>query len=299
MLRPLRVAVLCSRRCPGAADLLADRRRGWRWQLTGVLTSEEDMADRPLFAAAGVPVLSHPIRDFYRRRGRPLSDLATRREYDEEVARALSPFQADLLLLSGYLYIATEQLLDAFGRRIVNVHGSDLTRADANGRPKYPGLRAVRDAIFAGEFETRATAHWVTEELDMGPPIVRSRAFPVSPLVPDALARGDVRALKAYAFAHQEWMLAEAWGPLWTTVIGLAGASRITPPNRAPSAPSRFAAQEVSAWLRFAARGVSLWEEPRAAGAGASAGPGERRARIRAKPRAGAQQAPTRARATS
>jgi hypothetical protein len=28
MLKPLRVAVLCSRRCPGAADLLSDRARG-------------------------------------------------------------------------------------------------------------------------------------------------------------------------------------------------------------------------------------------------------------------------------
>ncbi|HEU4463794.1 MAG TPA: formyltransferase family protein, partial [Gemmatimonadota bacterium] len=205
-MRPLRVAILCSRRCPGAADLLGDRRRGWRWELAGVLTSEEDMAERPLFARAHVPVLSRPIRGFYSRSGRPLSDLATRREYDQTVAHALAAFEADLLLLSGYTYLVTEPVLSAFSGRIVNVHGSDLTRVGSDGRPMYLGLRAVRDAIFAGEPETRATAHWVTEELDMGPPILRSRAFPVSPLAADALARGDIRALKAYAFAHQEWM---------------------------------------------------------------------------------------------
>jgi hypothetical protein len=138
------------------------------------------------------------------------------------VVRALSELHADLLLLSGYLYLLTEPALAAFSRRIVNVHGSDLTRRGEHGRPKYLGLRAVRDAIFAGEPETRATAHWVTEELDMGRPILRSPAFPVSPLVPPAIARGDIRGLKAYAFAHQEWMLGEAWGPLWKGVLRLA-----------------------------------------------------------------------------
>ena len=232
MLTPLRVAILCSRRCPGAADLLRDRRRGWRWQLAGVLTSEEDFTERRLFAAAGIPVLRHPIRDFYRQRGRPLSDLDVRREYDHEVAMVLSGFHADLLLLSGYLYRVTEPLLEAFGGRIVNVHGSDLTRRGADGMPMYLGLRAVRDAIFAGEPETWATAHWVTEEIDLGPPIARSPSFPVSPLAAAALARGDVPAVKASAFAPQERMLEEAWGPLWKNVIRLVGTGRIAPAPR-------------------------------------------------------------------
>ena len=98
-------------------------------------------------------------------------------------------------------------MLEAFPDRIVNVHGSDLARTGARGRPLYAGLRAVRDAIRAGEPETRATAHFVTERLDEGPILLRSRPFPVSPLVADLRRRGLAHALKAYAFAHQEWML--------------------------------------------------------------------------------------------
>jgi folate-dependent phosphoribosylglycinamide formyltransferase PurN len=229
MLKPLRVAVLCSRRCPGAADLLSDRARGRLWELVAAFSTEEEMVDRPLFESAKVPLISDPIRPFYRRRGRQVSDLSVRAEYDEEVARLLTSFRLDLLLFSSYLYVATPALLDAYGGRVINIHGSDLNRLGPDGRPRYVGLRAVRDAILAGEPETRATAHWVTEELDMGPTILRSAAFPVSPLVPAALARRDIASVKAYAFAHQEWMLNEAWGPMWRAVLRLVTSGRAVP----------------------------------------------------------------------
>jgi folate-dependent phosphoribosylglycinamide formyltransferase PurN len=229
MLKPLRVAVLCSRRCPGARDLISDRMRGRAWELAAALASEEEMTDRSAFDAAEVPLVSHPIRAFYRRRGRPLSDFAVRAEYDERTARLLAPFRPDLLLFSIYLYVATPALLDRFGGRVVNIHGSDLSRQSPGGQPRFLGLRAVRDAILAGEPETRATAHWVTEDVDLGPPILRSAAFPVSPLVAPALARGDLASVKAYAFAHQEWMLSEAWGPMWRAVLELVAAGRAEP----------------------------------------------------------------------
>jgi folate-dependent phosphoribosylglycinamide formyltransferase PurN len=246
MLRPLSVAILCSRRCPGAAELLRDRRRGWRWRLAGVLTSEEDFTGRRLLEAAGISVVSHPIRDFYHRRRRPLSDLTVRREYDEELVKVLSVYDADLVLLSGYLFRVTPPLLDAFGGRVVNVHGSDLTRLGTDGLPRYLGLRAIRDAVFAGEGETRATAHWVTDEIDLGPPIARSPAFPVPQRLRDARSRGDLAALKAGAREHEERMLEEAWGPLWIEVIRLFGAHSIVPPPRC-TRPLTRAAGEV-AW---------------------------------------------------
>ena len=229
MLKPLRVAVLFSRRCPGARDLLAGGTLGAPWEVVAALSSDEELADRKLFGAAGVPLVSYPIRAYYRRRGRPLSDLSVRADYDHEVARLLGPFRPDLLLFSSYLYVATPALLDRYDGRVINVHGSDLYRRGPDGRPKYLGLRAVRDAILAGEPETRATAHWVTEDVDLGPPILRSSPFPVSPLVPAALARCDLVSVKAYAFAHQEWMLSEAWGPLWREVLGLVTAGRAEP----------------------------------------------------------------------
>lgn len=112
------------------------------------------------------------------------------------------------------MLIVAEPLLTAFPGRIVNVHHADLTKC----RP-YVGLHAVRDAILAGETETRATAHIVTRRLDQGPILCLSEPFPVSPLVRDALVWGATDILKAYAYAHQEWMIRSAWGPLLSEAI--------------------------------------------------------------------------------
>lgn len=216
---PLRIAILASRRAPGLSELLAGR--GSRYELVCCLSSDEEFADAASVEAAGVPLLHHPIRRFYRWQGGRLRDLGQRRDYDRATARLLSAYRPDVLLLSGYLYIVSRALLDAYPGRIVNVHGSDLARRDHDGRPLYPGLRAVRDAIRAGETETRAPAHVVTERLDDGPVLLRSPAFPVAPLAAALSAAGAEHALNAYAFAHQEWMLSTAWGPLFTGALRL------------------------------------------------------------------------------
>ncbi len=228
-LRPLRVALLSSHRSPGAAELLADPALGRRWELACVFSSETDFETHGLFLDAEVPFVSYPIRDFYRRRSARLSDMGLRREYDAHVSALLRLWAPDLLLFSSYLYVATPALLATAPEGAINIHGSDLFLFGTDGRPKYPGLRAVADAILAGEPETRATAHWVTEEVDAGPPIVRSRPYPVAPFVRGLLATGNRRAVKAYACAHQEWMLADAWGPLAVQALRHAYAGRRAP----------------------------------------------------------------------
>jgi phosphoribosylglycinamide formyltransferase-1 len=208
---PLRVAVLTSRRAPGLRALLEARDASFR--IVCVLATEEEFRD-PSLEASGIPIVPNLIRRFYAWTRTGLGDLELRRRYDGRSARLLAPHRPDLLLMSSYLYIATEPLLAAYPGRIVNVHGSDLTRRDCDGRPLYPGLRAVRDAIAAGETETRATSHVVTEALDAGPVLRRSRPYPVSPMVADLRRAGARHAVNAYAYAHQEWMLETAWGPL-------------------------------------------------------------------------------------
>jgi folate-dependent phosphoribosylglycinamide formyltransferase PurN len=211
----LRVAVLCSHRAPGLRFLLEeDPSRGRLYDLVCCLSSEEESEAREEAESAGMSFLSHPIARFSEARGTRRTDLAARVEYDRETLVLLEPYRPDLLVLSSYLLIVTEPLLTAFPDRIVNIHHSDLTK-----RPRYLGLRAVRDAIFAGETETRATAHLVTGRVDDGPILCLSEAFPVSPLARDALSRGATDVLKAYTYAHQEWMIRSAWGPLLSEAI--------------------------------------------------------------------------------
>jgi folate-dependent phosphoribosylglycinamide formyltransferase PurN len=224
--RPLSVAVLCSRRAPGLEELIERSRRG-AFRIVCCLTSEEDFAERALAEENAIRWISHPVRAFHRARGVPLSNRAARARYDAETARLLAPFRPDVVVLSSYLYVLTAPMLRAFPERIFNVHGSDLEKTGPDGKPLYVGLRAIRDAIVAGEPETRASFHLVTEALDEGPALLRSWAFPVSPLVEDARRAQSRETLHAYAFAHQEWMLRRAWGRLLSDGIELMAGSPV------------------------------------------------------------------------
>jgi folate-dependent phosphoribosylglycinamide formyltransferase PurN len=178
------------------------------------MTSAADCVERDRVVQAGVPFEVHDIR--------PFPDFACRPDYDRETVRLLARFNPDLVILCGYLHIVTSPLLEAYPDRVINIHDSDLALVNEQGRPRYPGLHATRDAIFAGERETRTSIHMVTPEVDGGPLLLRSRAFATHPLVHAARRWGATDILKAYAYAQREWMMREAWGPLLTRAIDLA-----------------------------------------------------------------------------
>ena len=173
----LNIAVLCSKRAPGLEELSE------RVHVACILNRQ-------------------PLR------GRD------RKSFDAETAAMLFPHHVDAVLLLGYLYVITEPLLAAFPGRILNVHDADLALRNADGSPRYPGLHATRDAIIAGEQETRSSVHLVTPQIDGGPVIARSEAFPIAPFVHEAVARGEHDIVRAYAYAQREWMMRSTWGAL-------------------------------------------------------------------------------------
>ena len=193
----LHVGVLCSKRAPGLQALLHHPFRGTSFEIDCVVTSEES------FAECGVPVVTHGIRSFYR--GAPIRDLSVRYLYDRFTAELLRCLGIDVVVLLGYVYVVTEPLLRAYPDRIINVH---------DGTVKYPGLHATRDAIFAGEAATYTMVHHVTPQLDAGPVIAMSNPFPVAPFARDAAASGEHDIVRAYAYAHREWMMRSTWGNL-------------------------------------------------------------------------------------
>ena len=197
---PIRVAVLCSHRAPGLLDLLVRPPVGSRpYQIVAAVTSELSFDGQMRVAAHGVPTRAHAIQEFYRRRDAHVyRDFRTRAAFDRETVRILAGYSPDIVLLDGYLYLATHELLDAYPARVLNLHFSDLTLRHPDGRPRYPGIRAVRDALADGRVSTRATVHLVDGEPDGGAPIAKSWPFPVSPLVADALA------LRAHAMFNRK-----------------------------------------------------------------------------------------------
>ena len=171
----LNIAILTSNRAPGLDGLRAHPLRGSIFEIGKVLTR------------------------------RPPDDKRLREWYDCETAEILVNADIDVVVLLGYLFVITDPLLSAFPDRILNVH---------DGTQKYPGLHATRNAIIALETETRSIVHVVTKELDRGPVIVQSEPFPVAPFVHHAVMAAEMDIVRAYAYAHREWMMRNSWGGL-------------------------------------------------------------------------------------
>jgi phosphoribosylglycinamide formyltransferase-1 len=81
-------------------------------------------------------------------------------QVEADLARMLTDAGVELVALAGFMRVLKAPMLNAFPRRIVNIHPSLL--------PKFPGLEAWRQALEAGEKTTGCTVHYVDEEIDHG-----------------------------------------------------------------------------------------------------------------------------------
>lgn len=202
--------------------------RGAGYEIVGCVTNQTTFDEAVRVERRGVPIATHPIGAFYAAGGaRDCRDMVLRAAYDVALLARLEPWFPDVIVLAGYLHLVTAPLLDRFRHRVLNLHFSDLTLRTSGGAPRYPGIRAVRDALAAGCSETRATVHLADAHADNGPPIVRSWPFAVSPLVDELRTQNDDRAFKAYAFAHEQWMLRTVSGPLLATALGLISSGAV------------------------------------------------------------------------
>ena len=131
--------------------------------------------------------------------------FADRDAYDRELVRILSARDVGIVCLAGFMRLVGAPLLEAFERRILNIHPSLL--------PAFPGLDAQRQALEYGVRISGATVHLVTSELDAGP-IVAQAAVPVfeNDTVESLSARILVEEHRIYPEAirlllHAQWTL--------------------------------------------------------------------------------------------
>lgn len=145
------------------------------------------------------------IRDFYKEKEVPRSDLSVRPEFDGMVVELIAPSGVDLICNAGYMSIMTPPILEAYSGRIINVHPADLTIMEGPER-KYVGIHVVEEAIMAGEKELRATTHVVREKVDHGEVLVVSEPVPVR--LPAGVTLGELaddKALRAKVMdEHQD-----------------------------------------------------------------------------------------------
>ncbi|GIU30444.1 phosphoribosylglycinamide formyltransferase [Shewanella colwelliana] len=96
----------------------------------------------------------------------------TRANYDVRLKQAIDKYQADLIVLAGFMRILSDEFVQQFEGRMINIHPSLL--------PKYPGLNTHQRAIDNSDSEHGASVHFVTPELDAGPVILQAKV-PVYP----------------------------------------------------------------------------------------------------------------------
>ncbi|MGY5879690.1 MAG: phosphoribosylglycinamide formyltransferase [Candidatus Thorarchaeota archaeon] len=100
------------------------------------------------------------------------TEFPDRQKFDEQVAEVLRCYKVDLVVLAGYMRMFTEQFINEFKGRIINVHPSLL--------PSFKGVKAQWLAIEFGAKVSGCSTHFVTFEMDAGP-IIMQKAVPIFP----------------------------------------------------------------------------------------------------------------------
>ena len=144
---PKRVAFMVSKEDHALLELL------WKWS-SGYLPADVKMV------ISNHPDLQEAVRGF----DVPYHHIPVTKNTKAEAedrALALLDGEVDLLVLARYMQILTPKVVDAFPNRIINIHHSFL--------PAFAGANPYRQAARRGVKLIGATAHYVTEDLDMGP----------------------------------------------------------------------------------------------------------------------------------
>lgn len=93
-----------------------------------------------------------------------------REEFDLALVTTLRKSGVEWVALAGFMRVLTPVFLDAYSKRVVNIHPSLL--------PAFPGVRAQDQAFEYGVKLAGCTTHFVDSGVDTGP-IIFQRAVPV------------------------------------------------------------------------------------------------------------------------
>ncbi len=134
---------------------------------------------------AGVPTFVHRVKDFDTREG-----------WDAALTASVASYDADLVVLAGFMKLVGTTFLASFGGRVLNTHPA-LS-------PSFPGMHGPAEALEYGVKVTGCTLFVVDAGVDTGP-IVAQSAVPV-------LDDDDVESLHERIKTTERLMLVEAVG---------------------------------------------------------------------------------------
>lgn len=99
-------------------------------------------------------------------------DFSSKEEFELAMVKALQDAKIEFVVLAGFMSVLSNTFLDAYSMRIINIHPSLI--------PAFQGLNAQKQALDYGAKITGCSVHFVTNELDNGPPIAQA-CVPILP----------------------------------------------------------------------------------------------------------------------
>jgi phosphoribosylglycinamide formyltransferase-1 len=187
--RPVRVAALVSGRGTNLDALVASQLPA---QWVGVFSSRPEVPALEVARSYGIPVASRRIPPGP---PKPADDHALRQQ--------LSAWQADWVVLAGYMRMIGPEVLGAFEGRIVNIHPSLL--------PAFPGLHPQQQAIEAGATVTGASVHFVVPGPVDGGAVIDQERVPVLPSDTEDVLSARILAVEHVLYARA---LRSLWSPV-------------------------------------------------------------------------------------
>ncbi len=139
---------------------------GSPFEVTGCFSSDPAAKGMKTAESLGVPAVSLDLRQYYRDRGKKFSDREVRKEYDRELLKLIEPFNPDIVLLAGYVWATSDEILKKY--TVINVHPADLS-VMKDGKRAFAGANGVGDALAAREKQLHTSSHLATSNVDNGP----------------------------------------------------------------------------------------------------------------------------------
>ena len=143
-----RMAIFVSKMSHCLFDLLARYTAGeWNVEIPLIISNHPDL--QHVAERFGIPFHLFPITK------------ETKEEQEKKEMELLAKHKITFIVLARYMQVISEQMINAYPNRIINIHHSFL--------PAFVGAKPYHAAFARGVNIIGATSHYVTTELDAGP----------------------------------------------------------------------------------------------------------------------------------
>lgn len=143
-----RMAIFVSKLSHCLFDMLARYTAGeWNVEIPLIISNHPDL--QHVAERFGIPFYLFPITK------------ETKEEQERKEMELLAKHKITFIVLARYMQVISEQMIEAYPNRIINIHHSFL--------PAFVGAKPYHAAFERGVKIIGATSHYVTSELDAGP----------------------------------------------------------------------------------------------------------------------------------